>query len=150
MNRNVRIAVGAVAAAIAAMLATPLALNYSGFCLAERRYLTAQELIDIGVRDEFRFYPPHSYSGFVAEVQNPIEYVSFEDFISRNPNCCTLTRTGRKGSAPTLYHRLLGHFATFVRIGYRIEEDVPAAPPTTVSYIAVTNCGIPWNGIKLR
>ena len=125
------------------------ALNYSGFCFAQGRYLTEQELIEIGARDEFRFYPPSHYPGFVAEVAKPIPYNSFEEFVSRNPNCCSLTRTGRKGGAPTLIHRLLGHFATFVRVEYSVEEDVTDTPMTTVSYIAITNCGHPWNGIKL-
>jgi hypothetical protein len=124
-------------------------LNYSGFCLSEGRYLTERELIDIGARDEFRFYPPHSYPGFTPEVRKPIAYRSFEDFVSRNPGCCSLTRLGRKGHAPTLLHRLLGHFATFVRVEYRVEEDVPDAPKTTVSYIAITNCDHPWNGVRL-
>jgi hypothetical protein len=138
----------AILAGVAVLLIS--GLNYSGFCLSESRYLTERELIEIGARDEFRFYPPHSYAGFVAEVKRPIAYSSFEDFISRNPNCCSLTRTGRKESAPTLAHRILGHFATFVRIEYRVEENAPDVPETTVSYVAITNCGIPWNGIKLR
>jgi hypothetical protein len=125
-------------------------LNYSGFCISEGRYLTERELIEIGARDEFRFYPPHNYVASDVEVRQPIAYGSFEDFVSRNPNCCSLTRTGRKDSVPTLSHRILGHFATFVRVEYRVEEGVPDVPETTVSYVAITNCGIPWNGIKLR
>jgi hypothetical protein len=130
-------------------MVTIAALNYSGFCLPQGRYLTEQELIDIGARDEFRFYPPSHYPGFAATIHNPIPYDSFEDFISRNPNCCSLSRTGREGGAPTLLHRFSGYFATFVRVEYRVEEDAAGAPKTTVSYIAITNCGFPWNGIKL-
>lgn len=147
-----KLKLGMLVAAILAGLAVLLisGLNYSGFCISEGRYLTERELIEIGARDEFRFYPPHNYVGSDAEVTQPISYGSFEDFVSRNPNCCSLTRTGRKNSVPTLFHRFLGHFATFVRVEYRVEESVPDVPETTVSYIAITNCGIPWNGIKLR
>jgi hypothetical protein len=124
-------------------------LNYSGFCLSEGRYLTDAELIDIARRDEFRFYPPHSYQGFAAEIRRPIEYSSYEDFVARNPNCCSVTRTGRKNFSPALFHRLAGNFATFVRVEYRVEEGVPDVPETYISHVAITNCGHPWNGVRL-
>ena len=125
------------------------ALNYSGFCIAEGRYLTEQELIAIGVRYEFQSYPPRVYPGFSAEVTKPIAYASFEDFIAGNQNCCSLARTARENFSPGFLDRVLGHFATFVRIEYRVEKDVPNVPKTYVSHVAITNCGHQWNGIRL-
>ncbi len=82
-----------------AALAVP-ALPYSGFCLPKGRFLTDQEIIDIGARDYFQRYPPPNYApkdGSYVEVVRPIAYESFEDFMSRNPNCCSVTLTGRDG-----------------------------------------------------
>jgi hypothetical protein len=148
MNRDVGIGAG-IAASILAILGMPLALNYSGLCLAEGRYLAEQELIGIGLRSEFQSYPPRVYPGFGAEVTKPIAYPSFEDFVSRNPNCCSLSRTAREEFSPALFHRLAGNFATFVRVQYRVEEAVPDVPETYISQIAITNCGHPWNGVRL-
>lgn len=139
-------------AAILVGLAVPVisGLNYSGLCISEGRYLTEQELIDIGIREEFRSYPPRTYPGLLPKVTKPIQYASFDDFIARNPNCCSLTRTAREDFSPAFFHRILGHFAGFVRMEYRVEEDVPDVPEMYVSHIAITNCGIPWNGIGFR
>lgn len=148
MNRDVRIAAG-TAAAIVAVLGTLLTLNYVGYCVPEGRFLSKQELVDIGLRDYFPSYPPLNYTGFQAQVKQPIVYSSLDDFVARNPDCCSLTSTARKGMTPTLFHRLLGHFASFVKIEYKLEEGMPGAPDKNVVWIAVTNCGFPWNGIKL-
>jgi hypothetical protein len=148
MNRDVRIAVGG-AAAIVTSLAALLALNYVGYCMPEGRFLSRKELIDVGLRDYFPSYPPPYYTGLHPQVQKPVAYASLDDFVARNPDCCSLTSTARKGMTPTLLHRLLGHFASFVKIEYKLEEGVPDAPDKNVVWIAVTNCGHPWNGIKL-
>lgn len=122
------------------------ALNLSGFCLSQGRFLTEPEIIEIGAREHFRRYPPASYGTF-ASVVRPIAYRSFNDFMSRNPECCSVTPTARDGGEPSLFHRLMGRFAGFVRIEYSLEDDVPEAPETNVVWVAVTNCGVPWNGI---
>ena len=128
-----------------AALAVPT-LSYSGFCLPEGRFLTDQEIVDIGARSYFQRYPPPNYGTFVKVVR-PIAYTSFEDFMSRNPDCCSVTQTGRDGGESSLFHRLMGRFAGFVRIEYKLENDVPGAPDKNLVWVAVTNCGIPWNGI---
>jgi hypothetical protein len=139
-----------LAAAGVAAIAGVSALNYSGFCFSQGRFLAHAELIEIAARDYFRQYPPLNYTGFTAKAQKPIAYASFEDFTARNPECCSITRTGRDGGAPSPIESLLGRFAGFVRIEYRLEDDVPGAPATNVVHVAMTNCGVPWNGIKLR
>lgn len=132
-----------------AALAVP-ALPYSGFCLPKGRFLTDQEIIDIGARDYFQRYPPPNYApkdGSYVEVVRPIAYESFEDFMSRNPNCCSVTLTGRDGGVPSLSDRLFGRFAGFARIEYQLEDRVPEALGKNLVWVAVTNCGRPWNGV---
>jgi hypothetical protein len=128
------------------MLVILPALNYSGFCLSERRYLTEREVIDIGVREHFQKYPPAAYADF-SKVVRPIDYASVGDFMVRNPKCCSVTETSREGVTPGLIDRLVGRFAGFVRIEYKLEDNVPGAPDKNVVWVAVTNCGKPWNGI---
>jgi hypothetical protein len=146
-DRRMRTIVAALM--LMAALAVPT-LSYSGFCLPEGRFLTDQEIIDIGARDYFQRYPPPNYApkdGSYVEVVRPIAYGSFDDFMLRNPNCCLVTQTGRDDGAPSLFHRLIGRFAGFARIEYQLEDSVHGAAGKNLVWVAVTNCGKPWNGV---
>jgi hypothetical protein len=90
MNRDVRIAV-AGAAAIVVALGTYLTLNYVGYCVPEGRFLSRQELIDIGLRDYFPSYPPLNYTGFQAQVKQPIAYASLDGAKGHDTNLVSST-----------------------------------------------------------
>jgi hypothetical protein len=145
MNRDAGIAVGA-ASVMVAMLGTAVALNYSGLCLSQARHLTKQEIIEIGVRHYLRRYLPINYAQW-DPTHRPIAFSSVEDFLSRDPNCCTVTSTGRDGGVPSLFHRLMGDFAGFVRIEYELDQAPSGGSNKEVVWVAVTNCGVPWNGV---
>lgn len=136
----------AVALVALAAIGVVSALNYSGFCLPEARYLTEREIIDIGARDHLRSYLPINYAKW-EPTRRPIAFSSVEDFMSRDPDCCTVTATGRDGGVPALFYRLMGDFAGFVRIGYELDRPRSGGPDMEVVWVAVTNCGVPWNGV---
>jgi hypothetical protein len=124
--------------------------NYSGVCLSRAQVLSSDELIKIASRDHFNGYPDLNYTLTGQEAQHPVKYLSYEDFMTRNPGCCTVTREGRSEMTPSIHHYLLGRFAGFVRIEYILEENTTGDPKYNVAWVAVTNCGTPWNGIKFR
>jgi hypothetical protein len=145
MNWNVRIVAG-IAVAIVFGLGAVLVLNHSGLCLAQARYLTDREIIDIGARDYLQRYLPINYAQW-EPTRRPIAFDSVEDFLSRDPSCCTVTPTGRDGGVPAMFYRLRGDFAGFARIEYELEHAPPGGPDKEVVWVAVTNCGVPWNGV---
>jgi hypothetical protein len=124
--------------------------NYSGVCLSRAQILSSSELIDIASRDHFNGYPDARYTLTGEQVQNPVKYLSYEDFMLRNPGCCTVTREGRQGMTPAFHQNLLGRFAGFVRLEYILELNSAGDPKFNVAWVAVTNCGTLWNGIKFR
>jgi hypothetical protein len=121
-------------------------LNLSGFCLSQGRFLTEREIIEIGASDYLRRYLPLNYEKF-EPTDRPVAFTSIDDFMSKNPDCCSVTPTGRDDGEPPLFHRLSGRFAGFARIEYKLDEAVPGEPERRVVWVAVTNCGLPWNGI---
>ena len=44
-------------------------------------------------------------------------------------------------------YRLMGDFAGFVRIEYQLDQAPSGGPDKEVAWVAVTNCGVPWNGM---
>ncbi len=122
-------------------------LNYSGFCLSQGRFLTDQEIIEIGASDYLQRYLPLNYEQFVPS-DRPVAFSSLEDFMSKHPDCCSVTRAGRHDVEPSFFHRIMGHFAGFTRIEYEFDEPEPNGPEKRVVWVAVSNCGEPWNGIS--
>ena len=145
MSWGMRLGVVAIVPVLAVLVVVS-ALNYSGLCLLEGRFLTEQELIDIGARDYLQRYLPLNYAQW-EPADRPMAFSSIEDFMLKNPDCCSVTPTGRDDGEPSLFDRLVGRFAGFAKIEYKLEEALPGKPEKRVVWVAVTNCGKPWNGV---
>jgi hypothetical protein len=157
-GRFVQYAALAVAGVALLYTALRLGLNYSGFCLEERRFLTDQEKIDNVVRRILNSYPPALKSYITtadgqkairwARPNNPIPYASIGDFLAVNPDCCavTLQEHPQSGGQISLMDRLLGFTSANVRVRYQVryrDENDQLKTEYVEPYWAVTSCGRP-------
>jgi hypothetical protein len=148
------VVVGAIGAGV--LLYTPF-FNALGYCFAEKRYLSDEELILNAARDIFTFYPPKRYGHTGELIRNPIPYRSFEDFFAANKDCCRIVSEGRKGYRPTWDIVFRGLAAAIVEVKFQVEANpiskykavsTEGMPPGYVRYHAVVrNCGQVWSGI---
>jgi len=130
-------------------------LNYSGYCITKGRYFSDEERIQIAINSVLRSYPPimeRRQSGMLEfiKIENPIYYEDIEEFLELNENCCEVTTHGKEGYPRGLWNRLRGRTAVFVSVNYTvyyIDEDGIEREFKHSPYIAISNCGRPWNGI---
>lgn len=133
-------------------------LNYSGFCLEQRRYLTEREKIEIAIERILRSYPPtliqvvtHPDGRQVDryfQPERPVPYRSVDEFLQVNPECCEVTtREHPKISGSiSLGNRLFGITSANVRVRYQVRYlDASGRMITEIMepYIAISNCGRP-------
>lgn len=113
------------------------ALNYSGFCFKEMRYLSDEEKIQITLNSIIK---EQTTSGRVANVfggngikslREIITYKSAEAFILENPDCCKelVPSNGffAEDEGPTFLDRVLGRYSYGVRVSYvekRVETPI--------------------------
>ena len=142
-------------------------LVYRGFCVAEQRWLGEEELFDIAMRNVFDNYPPQRFripGVYAKKIERPIQYRDYNDFIRRNPDCCSMSKTGWKGITVGFSHRLTGYSAGFVRVEFAADADeLPAEDKARIlsrfsssfehkineknlSYVPIENCGEVWRG----
>jgi len=140
-----------------------LALNVSGFCVKENRFVSEKEKIDAAVQYVIRRYP-RADNRVIAEIgdgyetrtivhsglKNPIRYENIEEFYRLNPNCCSLSRRGRKGMVERdIWDVATGKISDFVRIElllrYRNDDGSLRSFKHTL-FPAVSNCGHAWSG----
>jgi hypothetical protein len=122
----------------------------SGFCIAEKRYLTDSELMDIAVDNVRRSHLAHYNNKSGLGVSGSlIRYADLNEFKTVNSNCCSLSPTAQEGFKPPWSRKLFGRFRTFVRVNYA-EESASGDQSTPImreAFIAVTNCGKAGDGI---
>lgn len=153
-----------IASCIAAAL--PLlwtGMNYSGFCHAEFRYLSDQEMIDATIQYVLDMYPPAiskkisivDNDGKIQNVtrwykpENVIDYKDISEFKSINPDCCRLTMIAGEGARPHAIDRLFGKVASLVVITYKVRffENGDETQAIDSIAVAVRNCGTVWSGL---
>jgi len=146
----------AALAAIPILIALRLSLNVAGFCYAERRFLSEDEIINRVIDDVYASYPP-SYYQIGVPVKAPVRYSSREIFLEANPDCCAIVRTAFGDSSESdfrvpLEFSLRGLNAALVRVIYRVEKNSESLGsskemPSGVmrEYRRVTNCGYVTN-----
>jgi hypothetical protein len=140
----------AVLAGTAAVLFRP-ALNVAGFCWAEKRFLSDEEMFASAAKAAFEYYPPMHYRTAYAEVVSPIKYASVEDFDARNADCCKFVDSSEAVMAST-HNYWRGRVRAYVKVTYRVEIDPQSGgsssglPPGMDNVIfTITNCGEAWN-----
>ena len=138
------------------LLGLRVALNVSGFCFREVRFLSEDEIISRVIEDIYSSYPP-AYYQIGVPVRNAVTYSSREEFVRSNSDCCVIVPSAYVDSSesdfrvPTEYS-LFGKNRALVRVIYRVEWDPPgsgsskAMPPGVMrDYRRVTNCGFVTN-----
>jgi hypothetical protein len=153
--RQFVVAVISIALAYAALR---LGLNYSGFCLEQRRYLSDSEMIEIAIERLLRSYPPtlielvtypdgrSAHRWFTPERALP--YRSVQEFLAVNPDCCevTMRENPKLGGDISLGMRLLGKTAANVRVRYQVrflDANGQTITEYVEPYVAISNCGRP-------
>jgi hypothetical protein len=105
------------------------ALNYSGFCFKEMRYLSDEEKIRKAISANYTikgndsywysWESPRSASDRVEIYRKIIPYDDVDAFLRENPNCCTVIYKGfADDPAPSFWQRVTGHFNYGVRMKY--------------------------------
>ena len=110
------------------------ALNFSGFCFKELRYLSDDEKIHRVIADAMkgRFYAGfivNRETGKTGTIREPIPYESVEALLKANPDCCTLIpKHGNYAddSPPSLWQRIFGNVNYGVRMKFTLKYiDTP-------------------------
>lgn len=102
----------AISVALAASLASLVALNLSGFSYAHGRWLSDEEFLQIAANTA------------AARRLGNVIYASGEALITANPGCCHVLREGDQWSDESW--RFLGWYIVIVRLRYRISS--PGSP----------------------
>lgn len=138
------------------------ALNYSGYCFKEKRYLSDQERIDRAVAYVLATYPPViDYLNEDASVEptierrppkHPVYYRDAKEFFELNQGCCEVTMRAREGTdnKPSLSSRVMGRTSCYVHVKYKVRyKDARGSEISSVveTYPAISNCGYLWSGI---
>jgi hypothetical protein len=91
-------------------------LNFTGYCYAEARYLSDDELIKAVIANALRHVPD------TAEITH---YSSIDDLLAKNPDCCAVHRQDRgvfEGLLPGIWVRTFGWYIAAVEVAYRYRE----------------------------
>jgi hypothetical protein len=66
-------------------------MNYSGFCWAEKRWLSDEERIDLAIAEVIKRKTAYLERGIGgAKEYELIPYASIEEFKQKNPDCCSI------------------------------------------------------------
>ncbi|KJC56402.1 hypothetical protein UP10_34535 [Bradyrhizobium sp. LTSPM299] len=123
-------------------------LSVSGFCFGEHRFLSDQEFIDAAVQELMKGRGTYSllHAGGSNTAVSGVPYVSKEEFISDNPDCCSIASINYpRDSGPqfTILDRVLGRAAKLVKVKYKERWTEDGEPKVQVvdGYLGLTNCG---------
>jgi|GEM_PF-7046603 len=76
-------------------IAVPSGINYSGYCLRQNRFVTAEEKIHEAVKRIHRWTNRKKYWLINGEQIELISYDSAETILDANPDCCGYKKIGR-------------------------------------------------------
>jgi hypothetical protein len=126
-------------------------MNYSGYCFAENRYLTADEKIRITF-NHINSKPKTTIrigegSNSVVKSFERIPYSSFEEYVKQNPDCCSV---GKKVFSdlppPDFFDRISGYNSEkIVVLNYKsnyFDTEINSLNAVEFTfYYVLTNCG---------
>jgi hypothetical protein len=131
-------------------LASLLALNYSGFCIAEFRYVPNEEKINnvvsaLAQGGVSRGFVEKDGKLVEAGAVTTLPYKTTDEFHADNPNCCQVGPVVAEGYyEPTLVRRLGGTVSDVVAVRYLRRTVDPAGTISSERVIAqfsISNCG---------
>ncbi|QIM62437.1 hypothetical protein A1D29_03490 [Pasteurellaceae bacterium Orientalotternb1] len=113
-------------------------MERSGYCFEKEKYLseiyTDQELIDRAIKENLSVL--NSFLTLPEERENNValkEYENIEEFKKRNPDCCTLTRSGPDGLVEEVF--------IYVELNYWIYSRHANQYKKIREYIPYNSCG---------
>lgn len=125
-----------------------MGLNYSGFCWAEKRWLSEDEKIEAAVAHVNQPGKRHIDGKWVERIP----YESKEAFLEENPDCCyfgkfpthfTTMPDGHYAPRPTFIEKVAGYYADVINMQYIehfTENGVQNSKNIEVQF-SLTNCG---------
>jgi hypothetical protein len=127
-----------------------LALNYSGYCIAELRFVPDEEKINNVVS---ALAQGGVSRGFVEKDGNLVEvgtittlpYKSADELFADNPNCCQMGPVVAEGyHEPTVVRRLAGTVSDVVAVRYlkrTIDQAGVISSEKVLDQFSINNCG---------
>ncbi|RAO78219.1 hypothetical protein CA260_10480 [Dyella jiangningensis] len=113
------------------------ALSMCGFSTTKFAFVYDQCFIDAAVKDVLVRYPPNLRTvqvlGGAQSIEaygppsDPIPYVSMQEFMEINPDCCRFVGRGSEGYQPSTLSYLLGYEWRIVRVRYALRYKTERA-----------------------
>ena len=100
------------------------ALNYSGFCFREFRYLSSREKME----SLFNIWNNSVFDNIVIDgefkvLERKNRYANFDEFLAKHPNCCEVDPGGPYDmGAPFFINRITGYDSGSV-ISFKFDEE---------------------------
>ena len=100
------------------------ALNYSGFCFRELRYLSSKEKME----SLFNIWNKSVFDNIVIDgefkvLERKNRYANFDEFLKKHPNCCEVDPGGPYNmGAPFFINRITGYDSGTV-ISFKFNEE---------------------------
>jgi hypothetical protein len=121
-------------------------LHTNGYCIFERRFVTQSEMIKIAVKSELFMLSQSQKFEDETLKQNDLvtHFSSVDDFLHRNPDCCSLVGNINNYEIYGSYPLIVGHIANSVRLEYQFEyrnQQGILASRSHTQEIPISSCG---------
>ena len=102
---------------------TIYSLHTNGYCISERRFVTQSEMIKTAVKSELFMLSQSQKFEDETLKQNDLvtHFSSVDDFLERNPGCCSLVGNRNNYEIYGSYPIIVGQIANSVRLEYQFE-----------------------------
>lgn len=132
--------------ALVAIVIVRSGLNYAGYCLAEGRWLTDEEIFRKQIAriiQQDKIYLQLPKRGNVH--YKAVKYKSVEEFLKQNPNCCKMHRFGPDGGVGISFRaKINGDYLDGMGIYYKaryLDKTGKIKELNRSVYPIVNNCG---------
>ena len=100
------------------------ALNYSGFCFRELRYLSSEEKMEF----LFNIWNNSVFDNIVIDgefkvLERKNRYANFDEFLEKHPNCCEVDPKGGYDTAPPNFIDRITGYDSGTRILIEFDEE---------------------------
>jgi hypothetical protein len=126
-----------------------LTLSYSGFCFAQKRFLSDEEFFDIAIAQAIR-WSTHTLQvpasrGTLFRSVKVVRYQNVAAFRGENPDCCKFVpHNSDMPELVTLRHQIFGQAARSVRLTYALkylDDDGSTQTLTSSAQVVIGSCG---------
>lgn len=100
--------------------------------------------LDAGVTAVFESHMATNFLNGEGGFLGSVTYQGLEDFLARNPGCCTFSRSGSEGFVPTPEWQERYSFYGFVSAtykAYRVKDGAAEKEVDRTTEVAITTCG---------